>query len=400
MKIYQLCLALIISSSAFVFAAEKPAASKDGQGGQRESFKVDGRDAFVILPEKAASDTPWVWYAPTFPKLPGKEESWMIKRFLAKGIAVAGIDIGESYGNPEGRKIYSSFYQHLVGKRHFAKKPCLLARSRGGLMLYNWAVENPDKVAGIAGIYPVCNLRSYPGLEKAAPAYKLKADELDGMMIDHNPIERLKPLATAGVPILHLHGDNDKVVPFEHNTKILAKRYKQLGGPAEVELVKGQGHNLWKGWFQSEKLTEFIIARALGKPLEPLKKLKLLGIDINLEGRYVDVDAEVCLTDGTLELVACTRDTKEHESIFIIDTRPILIHAALLLINAKPGQPAGLIKTKNGKFFPVSAAGDEIKVSVISTQADGKTKEIPIRDVIRSTEEPENKFPTSTFLFA
>jgi hypothetical protein len=28
-------------------------------------------------------------------------------------------------------------------------------------MLYNWAAENPERVAGIAGIYPVCDLRSY-----------------------------------------------------------------------------------------------------------------------------------------------------------------------------------------------------------------------------------------------
>ena len=39
-------------------------------------------------------------------------------------------------------------------------------------MLYNWAVINPAKVKAIAGIYPVCNLISYPGLE-AKSAYGL-----------------------------------------------------------------------------------------------------------------------------------------------------------------------------------------------------------------------------------
>ena len=52
-----------------------------------------------------------------------------------------------------------------------ATKACLLVRSRGGLMLYNWAVEHPSSVACVAGIYPVCNLDTYPGLKNASAAY-------------------------------------------------------------------------------------------------------------------------------------------------------------------------------------------------------------------------------------
>ena len=40
-------------------------------------------------------------------------------------------------------------------------------------MLYNWAAENPSRVGCIAGIYTVCDLRSYPGLERACGAYGL-----------------------------------------------------------------------------------------------------------------------------------------------------------------------------------------------------------------------------------
>ena len=109
-----------------------------------EAFKLNGHDAFVILPQGARADTPWVWYAPTLRGLPGKHERWMFKRFLAAGVAIAGIDVGESYGSPKGRETYSAFYDYLVKTREFRDKPCLLARSRGGLMLYSWAVENPE----------------------------------------------------------------------------------------------------------------------------------------------------------------------------------------------------------------------------------------------------------------
>jgi hypothetical protein len=120
-----------------------------------ESFQLDGHDAFVILPVDAKTDIPWIWYAPTLRGLPATSEVWMFERFLAKGVAIAGIDVGESYGSPKGTDLYSAFYDHLVKKRQFREKPCLLARSRGGLMLYSWAVEHPQSVGGVAGIYPV-----------------------------------------------------------------------------------------------------------------------------------------------------------------------------------------------------------------------------------------------------
>ena len=85
----------------------------------------------------------------------------MFEQFLANGIAIAGVDVGESYGNPKGRAIYSSFYQELVETHGLAREVSLLARSRGGLMLYNWAAENPESVTCIAGIYPVCNLTDH-----------------------------------------------------------------------------------------------------------------------------------------------------------------------------------------------------------------------------------------------
>lgn len=231
-----------------------------------EVFSVEGHTAFVILPkpEMQAAGRPWVWYAPTLPNLPGPEEAWMFRKFLDAGIAVAGIDVGESFGSPDGRALYQSLYKELVEKRGFSKKPCLLARSRGGLMLDNWAVEHPESVGGIAGIYPVCDLRSYPGIDKAAPAYRMTPEELTAALAQHNPVDRVEPLARAGVPVLHIHGDQDTVVPLEVNSAELARRYRQFGGEMKVIVIEGGGHDMWPGWFQSQELVDFVIARAKG----------------------------------------------------------------------------------------------------------------------------------------
>jgi len=231
-----------------------------------ETLSVAGRTAFVIEPpesSRAGGALPWVWYAPTLRGLPSRAETWMFERFLAAGIAIAGVDVGESYGSPEGTRHYQALYESLTTERGYARRPLLLARSRGGLMLYNWAVEHPGCVAGIAGIYPVCDLQSYPGLTRAAPAYGKSVGELQASLSAHNPVERLAPLAKEGVPIFHLHGDRDGTVPLDANSGALASRYAALGGLAEVAVIEGRGHDMWSGWFQSQALVEFATRHAL-----------------------------------------------------------------------------------------------------------------------------------------
>lgn len=278
-------VALIASTCTPLAQGAEPADEKTSA--KREDFSVAGHRAFVIMPATDSITKPvsWVWYAPTLRGLPGKAEKWMFDQFHAAGVAVAGIDVGESYGSPKGRAAYQALYDELTMKRGFGKKPVLLARSRGGLMLYNWAAEHPELVGGIAGIYPVCNLESYPGLAKAAPAYEMTTEQLKEKLSEHNPIDRLEGLAKAKVEILHLHGDMDTVVPLEANSAQLAKRYKALGGPVEIEIIKGQGHNMWSGWFESHKLTQFAITRARGVPADAAEKTVKEGQKVTVKGK-------------------------------------------------------------------------------------------------------------------
>ena len=253
-----------VASSSPMTPESAPPRSATIAGQPAEEFTVDGCRAFVILPTQPTPSRPqpWVWYAPTLPGLPAKEETWMFERLRAAGIAIAGIDVGESFGSPAGRAHFTALYTELVQRRGFAPKPVLLARSRGGLMLYNWAVEHPESVAAVAGIYPVGNLTSYPTLAKACGAYGLSEAELAARLAAHNPVDRLAPLAKAGVPILHLHGDQDEIVPLEQNSALLEARYRALGGNVRVIVFPGQGHNYWSGWFESPELLAFMMAHA------------------------------------------------------------------------------------------------------------------------------------------
>jgi pimeloyl-ACP methyl ester carboxylesterase len=224
-----------------------------------ELLRVDGHDAFVILPDSPARPVPWIWYAPTLPGLPGTVERWMFEQFTGAGIAVAGIDVGESYGSPDGRKLFSALYTELTEKRGLSAKPVMLGRSRGGLMALSWAADNPDKVGGFAGIYPVCDIASYPGVEKASGAYHMTSEELSRRLSEQNPIDRLEPLAKAGIPMFAIHGDTDVVVPLEKNSGEMKKRYVALGGQMQLIIPHGQGHNMWEGFFRSKELVDFVV---------------------------------------------------------------------------------------------------------------------------------------------
>jgi len=231
-----------------------------------EAFLVDGRAAFVFLPpeEKRTKPMPWIMYAPTLPGLPDNAEKYMHEMFLEAGVAVCGIDTGESYGNANCRKWMAALYTELTEKRGFAKQGCLLGRSRGGLQVLSFASANPEKVAGIAGIYPVFDLTSYPGLARAAGAYELKPDELKAQLAEHNPIAKADAAAKAKIPVFLIHGDVDKTVPLEANSAALAERYKKLDAAQvlTLEVPQGQGHNMWPGFFRSQALIDFAIARA------------------------------------------------------------------------------------------------------------------------------------------
>ena len=112
----------------------------------------------------------------------------------------------------------------------------------------------------------MCDLRSYPGLERACGAYGLSAAELKAHLAEHNPIDRLSPLAKAGVPIMHVHGDSDKVVPLEKNSAELARRYRAVGAPVRLIVIPGKGHQVCDEFFHCRELVGFVIAHCKSQP--------------------------------------------------------------------------------------------------------------------------------------
>ena len=250
-------------------AAQEAARPKRSQvllGG--ESFRLNDRHAFLMAPkETAARDEnpgkPWIFYGPTLSRYPDKAESWMHQQFLDAGVAVAGVDVGEAYGSPHAFPHFEALYQEML-RRGYSKTPALLGRSRGGLWVSSWALEHPERVAGIGGIYPVYDYTTYPGTKRAAVAYGLSEEQLDAQQAKLNPIKRAAELAATKIPILIIHGKDDTVVPLAANSAELERIYGENGAEDLIDVIKvdGQGHNFWPGFFHCQQLVDFLIAKA------------------------------------------------------------------------------------------------------------------------------------------
>ena len=67
------------------------------------------------------------------------------------------------------------------------------------------------------GIYPVCNLESWP-LKRSKAAtladFELPEAELVAKLSQFNPVDNLQGLLANKVPMFVVHGDSDVVVPY------------------------------------------------------------------------------------------------------------------------------------------------------------------------------------------
>lgn len=95
--------------------------------------------------------------------------------------------------------------------------------------------------------------------------------------------------------------------------------------------------------------------------------------------KLVVVDGIVSLRRGTLEMFACPRGTKEHESVVAVLAPPSTIHAGLLAAGAQPGTPA--------RFQPEyePPTGTEVDIWVLWRDREGNPQKMRAQQWIRQT---------------
>ena len=251
-------------------AAPFPGKRSEWNSYDRYDFEFNGKPAIVVVPKQTLPGKPWAWRGEFFGAFANTDVA-----LLDKGFHLAYLGLPDLFGSPEAVAQWNGFYQELTGKYGLAKKVVLIGLSRGGLYCYNWAAANPDKVACIYGDAPVCDFKSWPGgklkglgkgngsaleWQNMLKAFNFKSDT-EAIAYDKNPVDNLKPLAEAHIPLLHVYGDADSVVPWEENTGVIAERYRKLGGTITLIPKPGVSHHP-HGLSDPAPIVEFIMKHA------------------------------------------------------------------------------------------------------------------------------------------
>ncbi|CAA6692166.1 MULTISPECIES: GDSL-type esterase/lipase family protein [unclassified Lentimonas] len=283
-----LLLALLFCSAS-IHATEWQGERSSFHGFDQYDFKISNLKCKVVEPHAVAEGTPWIWRARFWGHQPRVDIA-----LLEKGFHVAYVDVANLFGSPKAVARWDALYDYLTTEKGFAQKPALEGMSRGGLIVYNWASQNPEKVACIYADAPVCDFKSWPagkGNGKASPnnwKQCLKAygfTENEALAYDKNPLDNLQLLAAAGVPLLHVVGDLDEIVPLAENTAVLKKRYLALGGSIEVIHKADVGHHP-HGLEDPSPIVAFILKHA-GSSEEPIR-VACVGDSITFGGEIKD----------------------------------------------------------------------------------------------------------------
>lgn len=214
----------------------QPVATSDFYGFNRFDFKYNGISSIIVTPKKSHPARPWIWRARFFGHEPQTDVS-----LLNDGFVLVYHDVAGLFGAPSAVARWNLFYDFLVKELKLSPRPVLEGMSRGGLIILNWAKQNPDKVAAIYADAPVCDFKSWPlNPNKNTPgdaaqclkAYGLTAEQ--AAVYADQPFDKLEALANKKVPVLCVCGASDSVVPMVENTNILVEHYRKLGGPIRV----------------------------------------------------------------------------------------------------------------------------------------------------------------------
>jgi hypothetical protein len=235
---------LLSASSGTIFLG----GDVDYHGYSLHNLMLDGCVCRVVQPKEPLLGRPWVWRTMFWDAFPGIDIA-----LLKAGFYLAYIDVGNTFGSPDAMRSFDLFYDTMTKRYRLHAKPALEGLSRGGLYAYRWAYVNANKVGCIYGDAPVCDMKSWPGgrgkgsgsasdWKAAIRAYHF-TNEQDFIGFKGNPIDILPPLAAARIPIIHVCGNADTVVPEDENTDIVRKRYMALGGIFVLIVKEGCDHH-------------------------------------------------------------------------------------------------------------------------------------------------------------
>jgi hypothetical protein len=83
-----------------------------------------------------------------------------------------------------------------------------------------------------------------------------------------------------------------------------------------------------------------------------------------------------------LEVIACTSDSKEHESLVVTRAKPSHVHAALLMIGLEPGSPGSWKVDEPSRVVTIPPRGSAVRVSLTFDPDSPNAREIDPAELV------------------
>jgi len=179
----------------------------------RYQFNINnfsGAGLNIIVPNTPAPGNPWVFRADFVGR-----DAVVDQALLARGFYIVTGPVPYDDGPVPAQ--WDATYKYLTD-HGFSKKPVMEGAGAAAGEAYAWAMANSDEVSCIYGENPILhsNLSKIPLLNN------------------------LNILAKANVPLVSVCGSLDP--GLDDNTRVIEKRYKELGGQITVIIQDGEGH--------------------------------------------------------------------------------------------------------------------------------------------------------------
>jgi hypothetical protein len=181
----------------------------------------------TTAPKTPAAGMPWVFRS----DFVGRDAAVDLA-LLAKGFHIVTGPVPYNADRPNGAH-WAAVYKHLV-EHGFSKKPVMEGAGGSAVEAFLWATANPEKVSCIYTQNPV----------------------LESTMLKSPTMDRLSPVAKAGIPLIVTVGRLDPALA--DNATVLETRYKEMGGSIKVMIIEGRGHFL-NGAFEPGPVVDAIL---------------------------------------------------------------------------------------------------------------------------------------------
>jgi pimeloyl-ACP methyl ester carboxylesterase len=201
----------------------------------RYEFRIDGirMPVSVIVPKTPAPGKPWIFRADFVAR-----DAVVDLALLGEGFHIVTGPVPTDTNGPVLAQ-WNAVYKYLTDAG-LSKTPVLAGAGGAAGEAYAWAIENPDKVSCIYAENPI--LRSH--------------------MTKAQPLDQLDVLAKANVPLMHVCGSRDPWL--DSQTRILEKRYREIGGRITVLVEEGKGHYPTAPQ-DARPVVDFIVSRQLAQ---------------------------------------------------------------------------------------------------------------------------------------